>query len=107
MAINKHPDDMVLRKSPFAVKESVDRLQDFLVHHGATIYARIDQQAELAKAGLSLKPLEFLLFGNPGAGGPVMQENPLAALALPLKVIVLQDADDEVWIAWYSGEETI
>jgi len=98
-----HPQDVIVKSSPYPVKETVDRLQDFLKQQGATIYARINQQKELEKVGLSLRPLEYLLFGNPKAGGPVMQENPLAAIALPLKVIAWEDADT-VWVAYYSGE---
>jgi len=98
-----HPADVVVRSSAYPVKESMDRLEDFLKHYGVTIYARIDQQRELDKAGLKLGPLEYLLFGNPKAGGPVMQANPVAAIALPLKVIAWEDADKKVWVAYYSG----
>lgn len=83
-----------------SVKESIDRLESFLKKQGITIYSRIDQQDELQKAGLTSRPLEFLLFGNPKAGGPVMLENPLAALDLPLKVIAYEDEQGKVWIAY-------
>ncbi|WP_408733659.1 DUF302 domain-containing protein [Mucilaginibacter sp.] len=43
----------------------------------------MDQQAELKNAGLNTPPLEFILFGNPKAGGPIMKDNPAAALDLP------------------------
>ena len=86
--------------SRYAVKETVDRLQSFLLQHGVTIYARIDQQQELKKTGQTIPPLEFLLFGNPKAGGPVMIENPIAALDLPLKIIAWEDNDKKVWLAY-------
>jgi uncharacterized protein (DUF302 family) len=88
---------IVILSSPYTVKETADHLQTWLGQHGATIYVRIDQQDELRKAGLSSQPLEFILFGNPRAGGPIMQENPLAALDLPLKVIVWEDKAKKVW----------
>jgi len=96
----KTPKGVIIHQSPYPVKETIDRLQSFLVQHGATIYARIDQQDELRKTGQSILPLEFLLFGNPKAGGPIMMENPLAALELPLKVIAWQDEKDHVYIAY-------
>jgi len=99
-----HPAEVVVRASPYSVKESIDRLQDFLRQQGVTIYARINQQNELEKVGLPLGPLEYLLFGNPMAGGPVMQENPVAAIALPLKVIAWEDANKKVWVGYYSGD---
>jgi uncharacterized protein (DUF302 family) len=88
------------RKSGYSVKETIDRFVGFLKNHGATIYARIDQQGELHHVGIDIKPLEFLLFGNPASGGPVMVENPVVALDLPLKIIAWEDAQGEVWIAY-------
>ncbi len=95
-----HPRGVTLHPSPYPVRESMDRLESFLKQQGVTIYARIDQQEELRKAGMSSGPLEFLLFGNPKGGGPVMLENPLAALDLPLKVIAWQDEQKKVWLAY-------
>jgi len=99
-----HPADVVVKASPYPVKDTIDRLENFLKQQGVTIYARIDQQAELDKVGLPLGPLEYLLFGNPKGGGPVMQENPVAAIALPLKVIAWEDTGKKVWVAYYSGD---
>ena len=94
------PPGVQVRQSARNVKETIDRLQAFLQQHGVTIYARIDQQAEVARAGQHIGPLEFLMFGNPKAGGPVMAENPLAALDLPLKVIAWEDAQGQTWFAY-------
>src|SRR5450432_2942260 len=92
------------RESKYSVKESIDRIQSFLLQHGATIYARIDQQAEVTKAGLNLMPLEFILFGNPKAGGLLMAENPLIALDLPLKIIAWENDQKKIWLAWNEGK---
>jgi uncharacterized protein (DUF302 family) len=96
----EQPNGVIVQPSPYSVKETIDRLEAFLRQHGATIYARIDQQAELQKAGQNIAPLEFLLFGNPRAGGPIMLENPIAALDLPLKIIAWEDDQRQVNIAF-------
>ena len=98
------PSGVTVHASAYSVKESIDRLENFLKQQGVTIYARIDQQREVEKSGGKLAPLEFLLFGNPKAGGPVMQENPIAALDLPLKVVAWQDAQAKVWVAYNQAE---
>lgn len=98
--MNNPINGVTIHPSPWSVKETIDRLQELLQRQGVTIYARIDQQSELQKAGLNLWALEYLLFGNPKAGGPVMQENPIAALDLPLKVIAWEDQQKKVWIAY-------
>jgi uncharacterized protein (DUF302 family) len=95
-----NPKGVTICLSRYAVKETIDRLQSFLQQHGVTIYARIDQQLELEKTGQTIDPLEFLLFGNPNAGGPAMIENPVAALDLPLKIIAWEDNDKKVWVAY-------
>ncbi len=95
-----NPKGVVVRASAWSVKETIDRLQTFLTQHGATIYARINQQNEVNNAGQNILPLEFILFGNPRAGGMIMTENPLAALDLPLKVIAWEDGEKKVWLAY-------
>ena len=94
-----NPVGVITKSSPYPVRETIDRIVQFLLIHGATIYARIDQQTEVMNAGLQIAPLEFILFGNPKAGGPVMAENPVAALDLPLKIIAWEDSDNKVWVA--------
>jgi uncharacterized protein (DUF302 family) len=65
---------------------------------GITIFARIDQQVEAEKVGLSLRPTQLLLFGNPQAGTPLMVAEPTIALDLPLKVVAWEAADGKVWL---------
>jgi uncharacterized protein (DUF302 family) len=98
-----NPEGVITRESKYSVKETIDRLQAFLEQHGVTIYARINQQAEVQKAGLNLPPLEYLLFGNPKTGGVLMAKNPLVALDLPLKLIAWEDAQKKVWMSYNEG----
>lgn len=95
-----NPKGVVILPSPYSVTETIDRLQEFLKQDGVTIYARINQQTEANNAGQNLLPIEFIMFGNPKAGGPLMAENPIVALDLPLKVIAWEDDQKKVWIAY-------
>jgi uncharacterized protein (DUF302 family) len=90
----------IIQPSPYTVPETIDRVQALLLSRGATIYTRIDQQAELHSVGQSIRPLQFLLFGNPRAGGPLLAANPIVALDLPLKIIAWEDDQAQVWIAY-------
>jgi uncharacterized protein (DUF302 family) len=92
-------EGVVIYVSKYSVKETIDRLQEFLQEQGATIYARIDQQAEVQKAGLDILALEFIMFGNPKVGGELMAQNPLVALDLPLKIIAWEDNQKKVLLA--------
>src|ERR1700757_689773 len=99
-----NPSGVIIRPGVQTVRETVDRISSFLQQHGVTIYARINQQDELRKSGLNIGPLEYLLFGNPKAGGPVMIENPMAALDLPLKIIAWEDDRGKVWLAYNDAD---
>lgn len=98
------PKGIIEQASPYSVKETIDRLAGFFTAHGVTIYARIDQRSEVQKSGREIPPLEFLLFGNPKAGGPIMEENPIAALELPLKIIAWQDKEGKTRIAYNEAQ---
>ena len=98
------PKGLITRNIGYTVKEAIDMLQAGLSQKGVTIYARIDQQAELAKTGQIIPPLEFLLFGNPKAGGPIMSLYPVAAIDLPLKVIAWEDESKKVKIAYNDAQ---
>jgi uncharacterized protein (DUF302 family) len=83
----------VTKASPRPVADTVARLLDLLEAKGMTVFAVIDQQAAARQVGLDLRPTTLVLFGNPAGGTPVMDAVPLAALDLPLKVLVWVDAD--------------
>jgi uncharacterized protein (DUF302 family) len=88
--------------SNYAVKATMDRLENNLRAKGVNVFARIDQQAEAAKAGLSMNPLELLIFGNPKAGTLLMEAEPLSGLDLPLKAMAWQDDQNKVWLSYNS-----
>jgi uncharacterized protein (DUF302 family) len=58
------------------------------------LFAVIDHNGEAATAGLKLRETKVVIFGSPLAGTPVMQATPLAALDLPLKVLVWADGPE-------------
>jgi uncharacterized protein (DUF302 family) len=86
--------------SSYSVDETLQRVERVVNSRGLTIFARFDHSGEAARAGLSMRPAQVLVFGNPRAGTPLMQASPLIALELPLKVLVWQDADGRVWVSY-------
>jgi uncharacterized protein (DUF302 family) len=91
---------IISRKSHTSVSETMDLLARSVSERGATVYVRIDQQAEALKAGIEIPPLEFLLFGNPGKGAALMASDPMIALDLPLKIICWQDQEGKTMVAF-------
>jgi len=87
----RHPNAIVTKLSPRSVPDTVARLTGMLGGKGLKLFATIDQSAEAAAAGLTLRETVLVIFGNPAAGTLVMQAAPLSALDLPLKVLVWAD----------------
>ena len=82
---------VVTKLSPLPVAGTVAKLTGILSAKGVKLFAVIDQSAEARQAGLSLRETTLVIFGSPAAGTPVMAASPLAALDLPLKVLVWDD----------------
>jgi uncharacterized protein (DUF302 family) len=60
----------------------------------------IDQRAEARAMGLELRETTLVVFGNPAVGTAVMEAAPLAALDLPLKILVWSDGDDVTQVSY-------
>src|SRR6516225_7244 len=95
---------VVTKLSPLPVAGTVAKLTGILSAKGVKLFAVIDQSAEARKAGLSLRETTLVIFGSPEAGTPVMRAHPLAALDLPLKVLVWDD-DGQTLLAYTPPAE--
>ena len=84
---------VVTKPSPRSVDDTVQRLSELAVSKGMKVFAVIDHSGEAHSKGLELRDTKVVLFGSPEAGTPVMAAAPLAALDLPLKVLVWADGD--------------
>jgi uncharacterized protein (DUF302 family) len=84
---------MVTKLSPGSVEGTVTRLSSLIAAKGLKLFAVIDHSGEASARGLALRETKLVVFGSPEAGTPVMQVAPLAALDLPLKVLVWADGD--------------
>ncbi len=83
---------VVTKLSSRPVADTVARFTGLVGAKEIKLFAVIDQAAEARQAGLDLRDTTLVMFGSPAAGTPVMDASPLAALDLPLKVLVWDDA---------------
>ncbi len=77
--------------SPRSVADTVARLESLAEGKGMKVFAVIDHSGEARAAGLELRDTKVVVFGSPKAGTAVMAAAPLAALDLPLKVLIWSD----------------
>ena len=94
---------IVTKLSPRPVADTVAKFTGMISAKGIKLFAVIDQSAEAREAGLSLRATTLVIFGSPAAGTPVMAASPLAALDLPLKVLVWDD-DGQTKVTYYSPD---
>ncbi len=94
---------VITKVSPRSVPDTVARLQELIASKGMRLFAVIDQRAAAAEAGLSLRETTLVIFGSPVAGTPVMDAAPLAALDMPLKVLIWADGD-QVKVSYYAPQ---
>jgi len=91
--------------SRYSVPETLARLQSILKEKGITVFALIDHSGEAAKAGLSMRPTQLLIFGSPKGGTPLMVAAPRLAIDLPLKALAWEDEKSQVRLSYNSPED--
>jgi uncharacterized protein (DUF302 family) len=85
-------EGVITKPSPRSVADTVSRLIELVAGKGMKLFTVIDHSGEATASGLELRDTKVVVFGNPKGGTPVMAAAPLAALDLPLKVLVWDDA---------------
>ncbi len=87
-------------RSSFGPQDTMNRLETAVKAKGMTVFARIDHAAGATAVGLSLRPIEVLIFGNAKGGTPLMQSVQTIGIDLPLKALVWQDASSDTWLSY-------
>jgi uncharacterized protein (DUF302 family) len=95
---------IVSQHTNHSVDETVEKLTNILQSKSVTLFAMVDHSGEAAKVGMKMPPTKLLIFGNPKAGTPLMLAAPSIAIDLPLKILVWEDANGEVWISYNSPD---
>lgn len=96
------PDGLITLPSPYAPKQTLDRLAAAVERHGMTVMARIDHAGAAANVGLDLRPTEILIFGNPRAGTLLMQASQIVGIDLPLRALAWQDEAQRNWLTYVN-----
>jgi uncharacterized protein (DUF302 family) len=92
--------DLVTLPSAHGATETVQRLKALLAQKGIEVFAHVDHAAGAREVGLPLRQTQVLIFGNPKAGTPLMQSRQTIGLDLPLRVLVWEDGEGQVWLTY-------
>lgn len=98
-------DDGIVRvKSAVPMAEAITRIKADIANKGIKFFSEIDQSRLAADAGIKLRPSTLLVFGNPPLGTQFITSNPNAGLDWPVRLLLTQDDDGDVWAVWTDFE---
>jgi len=94
-------DDGIVRvKSAVPMAEAITRIKADIAGKGIKFFSEIDQSKLAADAGIKLRPSTLLVFGNPPLGTQFITSNPNAGLDWPVRLLLTQDDNGDVWAVW-------
>jgi uncharacterized protein (DUF302 family) len=98
-------DDGIVRvKSAVPMAEAITRIKADIASKGIRFFMEIDQSKLAADAGIRLRPSTLLVFGNPPLGTQFITSNPNAGLDWPVRLLLTQDDNGDVWAVWTDFE---
>ena len=100
MTMDSVPADVVRLESANTFDDTVVRLKADVAAKGIRLFDQIDQTALGAQAGLPVHRSTLILFGNPPLGVQFLQSSAYAGLDWPVRMLVFEDANHKVWVAW-------
>jgi uncharacterized protein (DUF302 family) len=95
------------RVSLLPLEETVSRLVSLIEARGLRLFDVIDHQAAAMEVGLALRPTRVLVFGSPAAGTPLMVDQPLLALELPLRILAWEGTDGRVHLSHLTADALV
>jgi uncharacterized protein (DUF302 family) len=99
-ALAAENDGIVKFKSAYDMQETIKRIKKDVADKGIMFFDEIDQSKLAADAGVKLLPSTLLVFGNPPLGTLFLTSDPDAGLDWPVRLLVYQDAQGGVWVAY-------
>ena len=94
-------DSAVIRRpSAYSVDETVARLKADVAAKGIKWFGEIDQSQLGKPVNITLPRSVLVQFGNPPLGLQFLTASPYAGLDWPVRMLVFEDADGHVWIAY-------
>jgi uncharacterized protein (DUF302 family) len=93
-------DGLVRVKSAYPHDETIARLRKDIADKKLMFFGLIDQSKLAADAGIALRPSSLLVFGNPALGSQFITSNPTAGIDWPVRLLVFQDAQGDVWAVY-------
>ena len=93
-------DGVIRVKSAYPFDQTIARIKQDVAAKGIKFFDEIDQAKLASDAGVKLRPSTLLVFGNPPLGTLFIRSNSLAGLDWPVRLLVFEDEQGQVWTAY-------
>jgi uncharacterized protein (DUF302 family) len=93
-------NDLITRESQAGPRVTMRRLVSAVGARGLKVFGRVNHEAGAQAAGMTLRPTELLVFGDPQAGTPLIQADQKIGIDLPLRVQVWLDAEGRTQVTY-------
>lgn len=91
--------------SKHSVAETIDRVEVAVkAANGFQIFARVDFQSLAAAQGGKIRASQLLIFGRGTVLEPLLPQNPVSAIDLPLKILAWEDENGKTMLSYNTGE---
>jgi uncharacterized protein (DUF302 family) len=100
MTFDQNNPDLVEQVCELSVDQAVLRITEAIVSAGLQVFATVDHGRNAREAGLSMPAAVLLIYGNARGGTPIMLATPIAALDLPLRVLVREGNEGNAVVAF-------
>lgn len=95
----------VEHRTTHSFQQTLDAVLKAIAKAGLAVFHQIDHAKAAAEIGLSMPETRVIVYGNPRGGTPVMLGTPLAALDLPLRMLVRELPGNRSAIAFRTVAE--
>lgn len=97
-------EGLITLSSAHPVDVTIEKFESQVQERGFMVFARLDHSAAAESVELKMPRATVIVFGNPRLGTPAFIQTPTLAIDLPLKVLVWENADGEVFLSYNSAE---
>ena len=91
MATAQAQEGWIIKDSNNSVSDTADKLVKIIEGAPPKLFARVDHAAGAKSVDMELADSTLIIFGAPQIGTPIMQQNILAGLDLPIRVLIWDD----------------
>jgi uncharacterized protein (DUF302 family) len=103
LAVSLYSNDIIIKPSKHSVDDTIKNIRTIVREKGFGVFAIINHKANANMIDMKLRESKLIVFGNPKLGTALMQENILASLDLPLKILVYEDKDGTTKMAYRNA----